>query len=281
MQAAATLSLPLERVPFAFVDVETTGLSARGGDRICEVAVVVLQGGCEVHRFVTLVDPGRPISPGAAAVNGLSAAKLRGAPAFADVAAQVAAALGRGVPVAHNAPFDLSFLALELGLAGWAPPAPWALDTLALARGLLPRGQRCGLSALAASFGIATPAGAHRALADACTTAALLGRLQKLAGLHGEDTLADLFAWQGGPIAWPRQVGAAEPLLPVPLADAVRARQAVSLVYLAAGGTRTERVVELSGVYSTGDHTYLVGQCRLRQEQRSFRLDRILTWEPA
>ena len=70
---------PLTEASFAVFDVETTGLSPAYGDRVCEVACVRLTGGVEVERFVTLVDPGRPLSPGAAAVNGITAEMLSGA----------------------------------------------------------------------------------------------------------------------------------------------------------------------------------------------------------
>ncbi|MGE0370164.1 MAG: exonuclease domain-containing protein, partial [Candidatus Dadabacteria bacterium] len=45
-------------VPFAFLDVETTGLDPATGDRVCEIAVLKTVDGEEVDRFVTLVNPG-------------------------------------------------------------------------------------------------------------------------------------------------------------------------------------------------------------------------------
>ena len=60
---------PLGEIPFALFDVETTGLSPAYGHRVCEVACLRVQGGREIARMEALVDPGRPISPGAYGVN--------------------------------------------------------------------------------------------------------------------------------------------------------------------------------------------------------------------
>ncbi|MER3515023.1 MAG: DNA polymerase III subunit epsilon, partial [Chloroflexota bacterium] len=85
------LHIPIDQVTIAVIDVETTGLIAALGDRVCEIAVLRCQGGREVARFESLVNPERPISPGAARVNGLSDAMVRAALRFAEVLGTVEA----------------------------------------------------------------------------------------------------------------------------------------------------------------------------------------------
>src|SRR5438445_9121835 len=114
--------LPLHEHTFAVVDVETTGLSARMGDRICELAVVIVRGGQIVGQLQSLVNPQKPISRGAAAVNGISDSMVRDAPAFRKVAPELVKALDGAVLVAHNASFDLSFISSELRAAGYSTP---------------------------------------------------------------------------------------------------------------------------------------------------------------
>lgn len=186
---------PLAEVPLAFVDVETTGLRPDQGDRVCEIAIVVFQGERELGRFHSLINPHRPISPEAAAVNGLSDEMVRHAPGFADVAEQVARTLSLGTPAAHNAPFDLAFLRREL--PDWVPilGAHRVVDTLALARRLLPH-YRHGLQALAARLGLPKEEQAHRALADVMTTRALFSHLVALPAASLCQTLDGLFALQ-------------------------------------------------------------------------------------
>lgn len=271
--------LPLGRVPLAFVDVETTGLRAASGDRVCEIGVAVYRGDELIAVVDTLVNPCRPISPGATAVNGLRDEDVRHAPTFAEVAGRVAEVLALGVPVAHNAPFDLSFLAREFALAGLPPAAPGAVDTLSLARRLLPFG-RHGLSHLAAALSLPSPGQAHRALADALTTRHLLKRLACAAFRGEEPSLGHLLALQGGPSAWPTVSEPALPPLPPRLAELIRPGQRLRLTYIGAGGERTVREVEAGEVFASGDLLYLSAFCHLRGEQRIFRLDRVVACEP-
>ena len=52
---------PFSEVSVLVVDVETTGVSAWAGDRVTEVAAVLVKGG-EIHEaFSSLVNPGLPI----------------------------------------------------------------------------------------------------------------------------------------------------------------------------------------------------------------------------
>src|SRR4051812_14795166 len=97
----------------AGVDLETTGADP-GVDRVVEIGVVLLDeaGGVE-HEFSTVVDPGRDV--GATSIHGIRASDVVGAPTFTEVAPYLAALLSGRVVVAHNALFDLRFLAREFG----------------------------------------------------------------------------------------------------------------------------------------------------------------------
>src|SRR5436190_19004823 len=74
------LDLPLTAVPLAFLDFETTGLSPRRGDRVCEVALQRVVGGVVVVSYTTLVDPQRPLSERSFAINQISAEQWADAP---------------------------------------------------------------------------------------------------------------------------------------------------------------------------------------------------------
>jgi len=101
---------------YAVVDVETTGFAARSRDRVVEIGLVLTdpQGRVE-HEWSTLVNPLRDVGP--SWVHGIQARDVVGAPTFAEIAADVMAALSRRVLVAHNVGFDFSFLAAEFGRA--------------------------------------------------------------------------------------------------------------------------------------------------------------------
>lgn len=190
------LSRPLNSVTFAVLDVETTGLNPFLGDRVCEIAVLRCQDGCERDRFHTLVNPRRPISPGAFAVNGIRDEDLIDEPPFEEVAAMVVDMLGDNVLVAHNAPFDLGFLASELEICRLPSLDNLVVDTLALARRYYSFPSN-SLQNLAYYLGIDTEC-EHRALADVLTTKQVLDSFLADLGAQGVSTLGDLLQAQGG-----------------------------------------------------------------------------------
>src|SRR3972149_5583725 len=101
------LTAPITAVPWAVVDVETTGLEPGLGDRVCEIAVLRAAPQQEPRLFCSLVNPHRPISPGARAVNGLTNTDVAGAPSFPSLIPEISHQLDGAVLVAHNAPFAL------------------------------------------------------------------------------------------------------------------------------------------------------------------------------
>ncbi len=266
-------SLPLKEITWAVTDVETTGLSPQGGDRVCEIAVI--RAGPEgVHRLQTLIHPGRPIPPEASSINGISNEMVAGAPSFAEVAQKVEDYLRGAVFVAHNAPFDRGFFEAEFRACGRTLPDEPTVDTLLLARRLL-RLSSNTLGDVTAYLGISVQ-GQHRALGDAEATWAVLSRFLEMLSERGGKTLGDLIEAGGTNTTRP-------PPAPV-LAEveaALQAKRPLRLVYLSADGRATERTVDPLGLIEAGNHTYIEAFCHLRQDKRHFRLDRIRSIRPA
>jgi DNA polymerase-3 subunit epsilon len=267
---------PLSRTVFAVLDVETTGLSPAYGHRICEVACSRVRGGVELDRLESLVDPQRPISPGAYRVNRITPEMLHGAPTFDAVVTSLLRLLDGAVFVAHNAPFDLGFLAAELELAG-RPPLPSGtavVDTLSLVRRAYHFTSN-SLSAVASALDVGcTPT--HRAMSDVWTTYLVLERLvQDLDERSGGDalTLGQLIDFQGGTILCPRPT--AVPLPPA-ITEAIESGGRVRMRYVDAKGHETDRVVLPLRVNAQGGNLYLVAHCYQREEMRTFRLDRVV-----
>jgi DNA polymerase-3 subunit epsilon len=265
---------PLDEVPFVIFDVETTGLSPAYGHRVCEVACLRMVGGTEAGRFESLVDPGRPISPGAFRVNCISLDMLVGAPDFEAVAGPLLALMDGAVLVAHNAPFDLGFLAAELEIAHLPPPEGPVLDTLTLARRTY-NFARNSLQAVATALALDADAGtAHRAMGDVWTTSLVFEQIRwDLDRRWGVTTLGRLFDFQGGPIPYPMPN-----VLPLPpaIAEALDSRGQVRMRYVDARGQETERAVRPLRVQERRGHLYLLAHCHRANELRTFRLDRVV-----
>jgi len=158
-------------VGFAVVDVETTGLST-SRDRVVEVAVVATDlSGQIVDEWTTLVDPQGPV--GATRIHGITAAEVRRAPRFGEIIGELNARFAGRALVAHNARFDLAFLASEYERAGWTMPACPHLCTLETSWAYLPELHRRRLADCCEQIGVPLT-DAHCALADARASAALL-----------------------------------------------------------------------------------------------------------
>ena len=265
----------LDDLTFAFLDVETTGLSPRYGDRVCEIAVVRSRADLIQATYATLVNPERSISPGAASVNGLTDDDVRDAPRFAEIADTVLATLRDAVLVCHNAPFDLGFVGSEMLRAGRAFRAPVAIDTLLLARQCY-RFRSNSLSNVARALEISTP-DAHRALGDAMTTRAVVNRFIEDFWKQGKRTLGDVLALQGNETFVVTTL-VVDPL-PPEIAEALSSGKRLFLEYVDARGEKSERWVTPREVIGVGDTLTLVAHCHLRDERRQFRLDRIVKME--
>jgi DNA polymerase-3 subunit epsilon len=184
---------PLEQLRCVVVDVETTGLSTLGGDRITEIAAYGVEGGSIVPLIDTLINPRRYISRQVTALTGITWEMVRDAPPFQNIAADMLAALQGRVFVAHNVSFDWRFVAHELTMATSSPPGAVRLCTARLARALLPALRRRSLDHLAGYFGFEI-AGRHRAGGDAHATAKILVRMMDIAMENGIRTVGQLDA---------------------------------------------------------------------------------------
>jgi DNA polymerase-3 subunit epsilon len=182
----------LESLPYAVVDVETTGSSYARGHRVTEIAVVEIRDGVIAEDFQTLVNPGRRIPPRISGLTGITDEMVEHAPYFEEVAADLCDWLEGRVFVAHNASFDWGFISSQLGDAiGYVPGEP-RLCTMRLARRLAPGLPKRNLDSLAGHFEIPIHA-RHRAFGDALATARVFLRLLDEARARG---IRDLTALQ-------------------------------------------------------------------------------------
>jgi DNA polymerase III epsilon subunit family exonuclease len=177
----------LSETTFAVLDLETSGGSPRFGAGITEIGVVKVKGGQVLGTFQSFVDPGHSVPVFITQLTGISDEMLISAPFIDEILPILFEFLGSAdetVVVAHNSPFDLSFLkaASKTHEIDW--PNYLTVDTARLARAVLDRDEvlNCKLSTLAKFFGASTTPN-HRALDDALATVDVLhGLIERLAG---------------------------------------------------------------------------------------------------
>lgn len=164
------------------LDTETTGLSAKHGHRIIEIACIELVN----HRLTgrslhTYINPERPCQPDATRVHGLTDAFLQDKPKFADKVDDILNFVAGATLVIHNASFDLAFLNAELQRLqrpDLDQIGAQVVDTLAMARQAYP-GERHSLDALCERFDIdRSGRQLHGALLDAQLLAKVYQRLR-------------------------------------------------------------------------------------------------------
>jgi DNA polymerase-3 subunit alpha (Gram-positive type) len=182
--------LTLANCEYVVFDVETTGLSPTEGDRVIEFAALKVRGGKITDRLVSLVDPCRALA--AQEVHGITEEMLHGAPKSHEVMPKIIEFLGSATLVAHNASFDVKFLANELALAGRKlhEDTP-VIDTIKMAKCFLPHLTSYRLEYVARSLGL-TIGTTHRAQADAELTVQLFDRLAAMAPDYNVHSLIDL-----------------------------------------------------------------------------------------
>jgi len=253
---------------FAFLDLETTGLSPWFGDRICEVGIVITEGKRIKEQYQSLVNPEHPISPGAASTNGLTDDDLKSAPLFAELAPKVLGLLSDAVVVCHNAQFDVQFLDSEFKRLGHEIQIPNLIDTLNLARQFFDLPSYSLLS-IAEAFHVPMTT-THRALNDALTARGIFfGMMDQMKQFN--KPLDEFIGIYNSPV-WPND----GIQLPTELGEAIYSNKRMFIKYIDGNGEETKRWITPKQVMGLADYVYLQAHCHLRNAERNFRLDRIV-----
>lgn len=183
----------LSETTFVVLDLETSGASPKSGSAITEIGAVKVRGGEVLGTFKTFVNPGTSLPPFITELTGISDAMLIDAPRIESVLPLLFEFLGSDkstVFVAHNAPFDLSFLKASAALHGYTWPNFRVIDTVRAARFVLTKDDVANyqLGTLAVYFRTEI-APNHRALDDALATVDVLHGIIERMGTFGITTI--------------------------------------------------------------------------------------------
>lgn len=154
---------------YVVFDIETTGLS-KEKEMITEIGAVKVADGKIIDRFSTFVNPQRPISAEITKLTGITDDMVKDAPTIENVLPEFLKFCEDTVLVAHNASFDTGFIRIAAERAGLGELHHTIVDTLELARALLPELNKHKLDIVCEHLGV-TLNGYHRAVNDAEATA--------------------------------------------------------------------------------------------------------------
>lgn len=176
-------SINLESLPekgrIVVLDTETTGMNREGGPvylnhRIIEIgAVEIIDRKLTGNHFHVYIKPDREIQPDAIEVHGITDEFLKDKPSYQQIHQEFVDFIRDAELVAHNAPFDTSFMDYEFKLAGFdlkTEAICQVTDTLAMAKKIFP-GKRNNLDILCDRYGIDN---SHRTLHGALLDAEIL-----------------------------------------------------------------------------------------------------------
>lgn len=132
---------------FICFDIETTGLSA-ARDKITEIGAVKVENGVITDTFSTFANPEMPIPQKITQLTGITDDMVKDAPSQSEAVSAFLEFAGDNVLVAHNAPFDTSFIAKACEDMGREYNYT-SIDTVAISRAILKDIKNCKLDTVA------------------------------------------------------------------------------------------------------------------------------------
>jgi DNA polymerase III epsilon subunit family exonuclease len=263
--------LQINELTFVFADVETTGLYVLSGDRICEIALLKYKGFKKIGEFHTLINPERIISPGAAVVNRITSEMVETSPKFNEIAVEMLNFIGDAILVLHNAPFDLGFFNTQLENSGYSALSNKVIDTLAIARKYYNFPSN-SLGKIADHYGFSTE-GAHRAMADVILTRKIFEKFMKDFSRDSYKEIDKIITEKNG---FKVKNNPEAEILEADIKKMISEGKTIGIKYVDTYGQISYRRINPVKIINSGYSSHLVAFCHLRNEERTFRLDRIL-----
>ena len=185
--------IPIIESTFVVLDCETTGLSPNS-DAITEIAAIKIKGGLELGTFHTLINPEQEMPRRIVELTGITNSDLESCPTFDQVAESFSEFIGNEIIVGHNVKFDLNFINASFNRIGLKPISNRSLDTLSLAKKVIPGEVPNYKLGTLASYCSAQTQPTHRAFADVKATIDLLHFLIERSTCLGVGGIEDLFS---------------------------------------------------------------------------------------
>lgn len=179
-------------------DTETSGAYPLDSE-ICEIAAVKWEGGEVVSEFQTLIKPTKPMSDFIIGIHGITNEMVASAPVMKEKIGEFRKFIEGAILVAHHAPFDLGFLAVEFERFQQPLPSEPVLCSSLISRKIITDSENHKLQTLIKHLGL-KQGQAHRALDDTRSCLELI--LHCLNKFGEEKTLAEILELQEKPLNW-------------------------------------------------------------------------------
>ncbi|MFN7453681.1 MAG: exonuclease domain-containing protein [Pseudobdellovibrionaceae bacterium] len=256
-----------EKCTFVAFDTETSGAYPLGAD-IVEFGAVKWRAGEVIAEYQTLLKPKHPMTPFNISIHGITNEMVEDAPPMKEKISEIRDFLGDAILVAHHAPFDLGFVAVDFERNRIPFPQEPVLCSSLLSRRLIPESHNHKLQTLISYLKI-DGGQAHRANDDA--RACLQVALECFRRAGAQATIADLIGLQGKDLHWSAyQILDNSDIKFVKVVEAIEDQRPLDLVY--EGGSKGAEVRRISpfGIVRNPDGDYVMALCHKDATNKRF-----------
>ncbi len=252
-------------------DTETSGAYAIESE-VIELGAVKFQSGKVTEKFSVLLKPSRPLTADNIKIHGITNEMLTDASDMKNEILKFCDFIQGSVLIAHHAPFDLGFVAIDIESNQLQFPGTLNFCSSLLSRALLPATNH-RLQTLIKEHDLIGGA-AHRAFDDAY--ACLQVFLKCVEKLDDSATIAKLIEVQKKDLAWKNYevLGLTDQKVKS-LVKAMRSQSSINIVYQGGQTKNQVRPIKPYGIVRNPDGDYISAECGLDLQRKRFYLDKI------
>ncbi len=264
--------LPWSNFTFVAFDTETSGAYPLGAD-VVEFGAVKWQAGQVIGEIQTLLKPKEKMSDFIIGIHGITNEMVETAPLMKDKIQGIADFFKDSVVMAHHAPFDLGFMAVEFEKYRVPLPTEPPLCTSLLARQLIPESANHKLQTLIKTLNLHQGT-AHRALDDA--KACLEVGLECMRRMGALTPLSEIISKMGKSLDWKKYelLSHHQPKYQM-VVEALSTRKDLDLVYEGGSVRGKSRRITPLGIVRNPDGDFVMGVCHLDRAQKRFYFEKI------
>jgi len=267
----------IDDIEFTIFDTETTGLNPDSGDRIVEIAGLRVKGQKVLGKFHSFINSPKEISPAAFAVNHITREMLENSPAPEVVLDNFLNFIKGSCLCSYNAAFDMGFIENELVLSGRGKLNDIiVIDILKMAKRLLPGMERYALWFVSQKMQVNMQQ-EHRAFSDAQIALEVFNKFKDMLYHKGIFSFSNFVNLFGINLALLEDMNNSKI---AKIQEAIGLGASIKINYLSSVSAElTEREITPKEIRRERGHSYMVGYCSLRKDERTFRVDSILHLE--